>query len=108
MPAPGSLLGAVLVTCSREEGGVRGLARAVGMSPQTCYDLIAGKRQPMLHLSRSIARYLGITPKAVLAWSRLGPDETDAAVDEDGPLEPWDGEPRTVEELVRSILPPLK
>lgn len=72
-----NLLAAVLMRCAEEEGGVRALARALGISPQTLHDLIAGRRRPGKHVSSVIAGYLRgaepvegtVTADIVRGWS---------------------------------------
>jgi len=63
-----TLLAGVLRACAREEGGVRALARAVGLSPQTIHEVVAGC-QPGRHVQRALAIYLGVTPEEIAAWA---------------------------------------
>ena len=76
-PAPQSLLAAVLIRCSREEGGIRALARRMNVSPQTLYNVIGG-REPGRHVLRAICDYLAerppdteLTVDTVRSWARL-------------------------------------
>ena len=63
-----SLLGAVLLRCAQEEGGLRALARAIGISPQTLHEVLGG-RVPGTHVRRAIATYLAIAPAQVAEWA---------------------------------------
>lgn len=69
MSAPATVLGAVLRESAIDEGGIRALARTIGISPQTLYDLLGG-HVPSRHVCRTIATYLEITPHQVAAWAR--------------------------------------
>ena len=64
-----TLLAAVLRRCAHEEGGLRALARAIGVSPQTLYELIGG-RLPGKHVLRAVALYLEVSPGEVAMWAR--------------------------------------
>ena len=76
-PAPQTLLAAILVRCSREEGGIRALARRMNLSPQTIYNVVGG-REPGKHVARAIVDYLAERPPdtelsvdTVRSWARL-------------------------------------
>ena len=58
---PRSLLAAVLLRCSLEEGGIRPLARRIGLSPQTVYNILGGQ-EPGKHVARALADYLAVRP----------------------------------------------
>ena len=78
----GTLLGEVLLRCAREEGSVRALARALGLSPQTVYELVKGEREPAKHAARAISDFLGgrqrhldeFTADRVIEWAGLSVD----------------------------------
>ena len=78
----GTLLGEVLLRCAREEGSVRALARALGLSPQTVYELVKGERAPAKHAARAIGDFLGgrqrhlddFNADRVIEWSKLAVD----------------------------------
>jgi len=63
-----TLLAAILRACAREERGVRALARAVGVSPETLHRVLLG-RMPGRHVRRALAAYLGVAPSQVAAWA---------------------------------------
>ena len=63
------LLGGVLLTCATEAGGIRPLARLVGVSHLTLYRLMAGTHQPGRHVRRALAAYLNVTPEEVAEWA---------------------------------------
>ena len=56
--SPGSPLGAILWRSAAEEGGVRNLAREIGLSHDTVYRLIRGTHVPSRHCARAVADYL--------------------------------------------------
>jgi len=62
------VLAGVLRACAREEGGVRALARAIAVSPQTIHGLLNGD-PPGRHVRRALALYLGVRPEEVAAWA---------------------------------------
>ena len=51
-----------------DEGGLRALARVIGISPQTLYDVLAG-RPPGRHVRRALAAYLEIPAELVTEWA---------------------------------------
>ena len=74
---PKTLLGSILRTCATEVGGVRPLARAIGVSHESVYAVIRGTRTPSRLVARAIADYLagrdheadGVTAETVREWS---------------------------------------
>ena len=67
----------MLFRCSQEEGGIRGLARRIGLSPQTIYNILGGQ-VPGKHVAWAIVEYLAVRPPdadlsvdTVQAWARL-------------------------------------
>lgn len=69
-----TLLAGVLRQCASEEGGIRALCRAIGISPQTLYGLLGG-RSPGRHVTRAIAAYLEMPAGSVAAWATPAKDD---------------------------------
>ena len=66
---PGSLLGATLIACAGEcVGGVRELARTMGIPKTTLYELITARRSPSAVTLVAVADYLELPARVVLEW----------------------------------------
>lgn len=66
---PSTLLAGVLRASADDEGGLRALATAIGISRQRLYDVIGG-RTPGRHVQRAIASYLEVTVEQIATWAR--------------------------------------
>ena len=76
----------------RKQGGIRGLAKAIGGTAETIYSWFRGETEPYLGTLREVAAALGVRPYQILA-----------AMDGDGPAAAIDPElERLVEERVRA------
>ena len=67
--SPSTVLGAILAKCAEEAGGVRPLARLIGVSHLTVYRLMAATHQPGRHVRRALAAYLNVSPAEVAEWA---------------------------------------
>lgn len=63
-----TLLGAVLRASAVDEGGLRALARIIGISRQSLHHVLAG-RVPGKHVIGALARYLEVSSDEVTAWA---------------------------------------
>ena len=65
-----TLLAAILLKCAEEEGGVRALARPIGISHQSVYRLVQGTG-PGKHVLAAVQRHPGdVSLKELRRWCR--------------------------------------